>query len=178
MIQLNRENAYDGTLFKVAKVTLQNDEGKEITRDVVEHPGAACIIPMPDKDSVLLIEQWRIGAKRPLWEIPAGTLDPGEDPLACAARELEEETGFKAGKLEHLFTMYPSPGILDEKMHIFIATDLSQGQTKFDEDEDIKAKKFTFRDLRIQLKANNIKDGKTIAALGYLMVFKPYLGKE
>jgi ADP-ribose pyrophosphatase len=177
MIQLNRQNVYDGKLFKVARVTLQNDAGNEVTRDVIEHPGAACVIPMLDKDTVLLIEQWRIGAKRPLWEIPAGTLDPGEDPLACAARELEEETGFKAGKLEHLFTMFPSPGILDEKMHIFIATELSKGEQKLDDDEDIKIKPFSFRDLRVQLKANNLKDGKTIAALGYLMVFKPYLGR-
>jgi len=177
MIQLKREQVFEGPLFKVARVTLQNSEGKEVVRDVVEHPGAACIIPMPDKDSVLLIEQWRVGPKRSLWEIPAGTLDPGEDPLACAARELEEETGLRAGKLEHLFTMYPSPGIMDEKMHIFIATDLQPGEKNPDDDEEISMKAFNFRDLRIQLKANNIKDGKTIAALGYLMVFKPFLGK-
>jgi ADP-ribose pyrophosphatase len=177
MIQRSREPAYDGKAFKVATVTLQRPDGREVRRDVIEHPGAACIVPMLDKDTVLLIEQWRIGAKRPLWEIPAGTLDPGEDPLACAARELEEETGYKAGKLEHLFTMFPSPGILDEKMHIFLATDLQPGRTKFDDDEQITAKPFSFKDLRIQLKANNIKDGKTIAALGYLFTFKPWLGE-
>jgi ADP-ribose pyrophosphatase len=73
--------------------------------------------------------------------------------------------------------MFPSPGILDEKMHIFLATDLKDGKTKFDEDEQISVKPFTFKDLRIQLKANNIKDGKTIAALGYLFTFKPWLGE-
>ncbi|MBK9975639.1 MAG: NUDIX hydrolase [Planctomycetes bacterium] len=177
MIQKNRELIYEGRLFKVMGVTLQTPEGKDVRRDVIEHPGAACIVPMLDKDTVLLIEQWRIGAKKSLWEIPAGTLDPGEDPLACAARELKEETGYTAGKLEHLFTMYPSPGILDEKMHIFLATDLRPGKTNFDEDEQITAKPFSFRDLRIQLKANNIKDGKTIAALGYLFTFKPWLGE-
>ena len=178
MIQLNREMAYEGKLFQVKRVTLQNSEGKEVVRDVIEHPGAACIVPMLDNDTVLLVEQWRIGAKRALWEIPAGTLDPGEDPLACAARELEEETGYKAGKLEHLFTMFPSPGILDEKMHIFIATGLTKGEQHLDDDEEINTKPFSFKDLRLQLKANNIKDGKTIAALGYMMVFKPFLGKD
>ena len=178
MIQMNRERVFDGPLFNVSRVTLQNDDGKELKRDVIEHPGAACVIPMIGKDEVLLVEQWRIGAKRALLEIPAGTLDPGEDPIACAERELEEETGYKAGKLEHLFTMFPSPGILDEKMHIFIATDLTEGEQKLEDDEEVTLKKFSFRDLRIQLKANNIKDGKTIAALGYLMVFKPFLGKE
>lgn len=128
MIQLNREKVYEGKLFNVVKVTLQNEDGQSVVRDVVEHPGAACIIPMLDNDTVLLIEQWRIGAKRPLWEIPAGTLDPGEDPLACAARELEEETGYKAGKLEHLFTMFPSPGIVDEKMHILSRPALRRGR--------------------------------------------------
>jgi ADP-ribose pyrophosphatase len=176
MIQLNREPIYDGPLFKVTKVTMENSAGKRVTRDVIEHPGAACIIPMLDKETVLLVEQWRIGAKRPLWEIPAGTLDPGEDPLACAVRELEEETGYKAGKLEHLFTLFPSPGILDEKMYIFIATDLTPGKQNLDDDEEITIKPFTFKELRVQLKANNIKDGKTIAALSYMMVFKPYLG--
>jgi ADP-ribose pyrophosphatase len=176
MIQLNRERVYEGKAFKVARVTLQNDEGKQVIREVIEHPGAACIIPMMDKDTVLLVEQWRIGAKKPLWEIPAGTLDDGEDPLACAARELEEETGYKADKIEHLFTLYPSPGILDEKMHIFVATGLKAGKQNLDDDEDIRTKEFTFKDLRMQMKANNLKDGKTIAALGYLMVFKPYLG--
>ncbi|MCA8937203.1 MAG: NUDIX hydrolase [Planctomycetes bacterium] len=178
MIQLNRQRVYEGKLFNVTHVTLENSEGKAVGRDVIEHPGAACVIPMVDKETVLLVEQWRVGAKRALWEIPAGTLDPGEDPLTCAARELEEETGYKAGKLEHLFTMYPSPGILDEKMHIFVATDLTKGVQKLDDDEEIVIKPFTFRDLRVQLKANNLKDGKTIAALGYLMVFKPYLGKD
>lgn len=178
MIQMNRERVFEGPLFNVSRVTLQNDEGKELKRDVIEHPGAACVIPMVGNDEVLLVEQWRIGAKRALLEIPAGTLDPGEDPIACAERELEEETGYKPGKLEHLFTMFPSPGILDEKMHIFIATDLTEGERKLEDDEEVTLKKFSFRDLRIQLKANNIKDGKTIAALGYLMVFKPFLGKE
>jgi ADP-ribose pyrophosphatase len=176
MMQLNRERVYQGKAFNVARVTMRNDEGKEVVREVIEHPGAACIIPMIDNDTVLLVEQWRIGAKRPLWEIPAGTLDEGEDPLACAARDLEEETGHKAARIEHLFTLFPSPGILDEKMHIFVATGLTSGTQKLDDDEDIRVKPFTFRDLRVQLKANNIKDGKTIAALGYLMVFKPYLG--
>jgi len=178
MIQMNREKLLEGKAFSVVRVTLQDDEGQEIIRDVVEHPGAACVIPMLDKDTVVLVEQWRAGSKKSLWEIPAGTLDANEDPLTCAARELTEETGYTAGKIEHLFTMYPSPGILDEKMHIFIATDLKAGEQSLDGDEKINVKSFTFKDLRIQLKANNLKDGKTIAALGYLMVFKPWLGRE
>ncbi len=178
MIQMNREKIHKGLAFDVSRVTLADDSGKEIIREVVEHPGSACVIPMLDDKTVLLIEQWRIGAKRALLEIPAGKIDPGEDPLTCAGRELEEETGYKAGKLEHLFTMYPSPGILDEKMHIFVATGLIKGEPNPDEDEVIEPKPMSFRDLRIQLKANNIKDGKTIAALGYLLVFKPYLGTE
>ncbi|MCC6151175.1 MAG: NUDIX hydrolase [Planctomycetes bacterium] len=173
---LNREELLQARNFKVARITIQNDEGKEIKRELIEHPGAACILPMIDDDTVLMVEQWRIGARKSLLEIPAGTLDHGEDPMACAARELEEETGYKAGKLEHLFTMFPSPGILDEKMFIFMARDLTRTQTNFDEDEQIITRPMSFRDLRIQLKANNIKDGKTIAALGYLMVFKPFLG--
>jgi ADP-ribose pyrophosphatase len=178
MFQMNREKVFEGKAFQVARVTLNDDEGVEHIRDVVEHPGAACVVPMLDKDTVVLVEQWRPGAKKALWEIPAGALEPDEDPAACATRELREETGYTAGKIEHLFTMYPSPGILDEKMHIFIATDLTKGEQDLDGDEKISVKSFTFRDLRIQLKANNLKDGKTIAALGYMMVFKPWLGRD
>ncbi|KAA0209589.1 NUDIX hydrolase [bacterium] len=174
---LNREELLQARNFKVARITLQNDEGREFAREVIEHPGAACVVPLLDNDTVLMVEQWRIGARKPLLEIPAGTLDEGEDPMACAARELEEETGYRAGKLEHMFTMFPSPGILDEKMFIFMARDLTPGKTHFDDDEQIGNRPMSFRDLRIQLKANNIKDGKTIAALGYLMVFKPFLGE-
>ena len=175
---LNREELLAARNFKVARITLQTPEGKEYAREVVEHPGAACIVPMLNDDTVLMVEQWRIGARKVLLEIPAGTLDQGEDPMACAARELEEETGYKAGKLEHLFTMFPSPGILDEKMFIFMARELTPSKTNFDEDEQIVTRPMSFRDLRIQLKANNIKDAKTIAALGYLMVFKPWLGVQ
>lgn len=179
MRQLNRETLFTGRVFNVVRATLKTPDGREIQRDVIEHPGAAAIVPMLDKQTVLLIEQWRIGAKRPLWEIPAGTLEANEDPLTCAARELEEETGYVAGKLEHLFTMYPSPGILDEKMEIFLAKDLTRGQANPDADEGItEVKAFSFRDLRLQLKANNIKDGKTIAALGYIMIYKPFLGRD
>ena len=179
MRQLNRETLFTGRVFNVVRATLKTPDGREIQRDVIEHPGAAAIVPMLDKQTVLLIEQWRIGAKRPLWEIPAGTLEANEDPLTCAARELEEETGYVAGKLEHLLTMYPSPGILDEKMEIFLAKDLTRGQANPDADEGItEVKPFSFRDLRLQLKANNIKDGKTIAALGYIMIYKPFLGRD
>ena len=164
--------------FDIVERSYRSPDGALHRRAIVLHPGAVTILPVFDDGRICLIRNFRPAIGRELFELPAGTLEPGEAPLATATRELEEETGYKAGKLEHLFTLYPSPGILDEKMHIFLATELTQGQTKFDDDEQITAKPFSFRDLRLQLKANNIKDGKTIAALGYLFTFKPWLGEE
>jgi len=170
----------------VTRETILNTAtGDTVTRGTIRHPGICVIVPLLDEDRILLMHQYRYAADERLWELPAGTLEGrlqgdrvvgAETPVACAARELQEETGYKAGKLEHLFTLFPSPGILDEKMHIFIATDLTPSKQKLDDDEEITIKPFTFKELRVQLKANNIKDGKTIAALSYMMVFKPYLG--
>ncbi|NUQ35691.1 MAG: NUDIX hydrolase, partial [Planctomycetaceae bacterium] len=108
----------------VVRNTYEAEDGRIVVREMVEHPGAAVVVPMVGKDEVLLVEQFRPGPNKPLLELPAGLLEANEDPRDCAARELEEETGYRAEKVEHLFSAYSSPGILQEQFHIFLATGL------------------------------------------------------
>lgn len=179
MIRTGRKQVHKGKIITFAEYTFEREDGSVFVHDIVEHPGAAVIIPMVSKNEVVLVEQFRSAANRRLLEFPAGLLEKGEDPRACALRELREETGYAAGKIELLFSMYPSPGYFTEKMHIFMAQELThEGEQQLDADEDCEVKVMNFRDLRIQLRAGNIQDGKTIAGLGYLMTFKPFLGKE
>ena len=178
MRKTKRELIHEGFLT-VVRNTYQGPDGSAVTREMVEHPGASVIIPMVGKDELIFVEQFRPGANRKLLELPAGILDKNEDPRTCAKRELEEETGFRAGKLEHLFSAYSSPGIFEEQLHVFMATDLEdRGGQNTDNDEFITLKRMNFRDIRIQLRSGNIKNAITVAALGYLLTFKPYLGKE
>ena len=179
MRRLKRDLIHKGRVTNFVVNTYEAPDGSQFQRELLEHPGAAVIVPMISPDEVLMVEQFRPGANRPLLEFPAGCLDAGEDPLACAARELAEETGYRAGKLESLFTMFPSPAFMSEQMYLFLATDLTPaGGQQLDEHEYVTVRQFSLRDLRIQMRSGNIKDGKTIAALCYLLAFKPWLAQE
>ncbi|MBE7447100.1 MAG: NUDIX hydrolase [Planctomycetia bacterium] len=115
---------YSGKKINVKKDEVLLDDGRKVMREIIEHPGSAAIIPFISENEIFLIRQYRHAVKETLYEIPAGTLDKGETFLACAGRELEEETGYRAGTLEPLIILYPSPGILSETMHLFKATNL------------------------------------------------------
>ncbi len=165
----SREELLSNSLFKVARLTFEGPDGGEIVRDVIEHRGAAVILPLLDDGRVILIRNVRRTVGKVLWELPAGTLDPGEAPEACAAREVEEETGYRAGKIEPLTSFYASPGILDERMHGFIATELTQGTQNLDSDEEIEVFPIPQWQIRDMIKDGHIEDGKTIALLLYWM---------
>ena len=134
-------------------------------KDFIQHPGAAVIVPFLDKNRVIMVNQPRFAISQNTWEIPAGTLKKGENPFLCAKRELEEETGYKAGKIKKILAFYSSPGFLHEKMHLYKATNLKPGKMNPDEDENITIKVFTRKQLLKMIKTGRIVDGKTIAAL-------------
>ena len=135
-------------------------------REVIEHPGSAAIIPFISEDEIFLIKQYRHAVKETLYEIPAGTLDKGETFLACAGRELEEEIGYKAGTLEPLIILYPSPGILSETMHLFKATNLIKTQTNYQMDESIKGSvQVKLSDALEMVKNGTIRDAKTVCSI-------------
>jgi ADP-ribose pyrophosphatase len=154
-------------LFTVTDEVAHDPSGFEIKRYIIRHPGSAVMMPVDDKGRVLLVKQFRLPAAQELWELPAGRLDPGESPLDAAKRELREETGYEAKRWEPLLSFWPSPGYVGEKMNLFLAFDLTEGEQKPMEDERIEVGWFTKEDIGEQIRAGKIQDGKTI--VGYFM---------
>ena len=144
---------------------LHADKGKLVTRELLRHPGAAVIIPYVDKKNILLIRQFRYASRGDLWEIPAGTLEKNEAPLVCAKRELEEETGFKAGQWTYLTRFFPAPGISDEMMTLYRAEDLTAGQKNLDHDEWIKTKAVPVKKALEMVRRGLIRDAKSIVGI-------------
>ena len=124
------------------------------------------MMTVDDRKRILLVRQFRLPARKFLWELPAGRIDPGETPLKAAKRELIEETGMKARKWTKLVSYWPSPGFLAEKMHLFVATELTEGEAQPMEDERIETRWFTPKEIEEQIRAGKIEDGKTV--VGYL----------
>jgi ADP-ribose pyrophosphatase len=149
--------------FCVDEVTLSN--GHISTREMVLHPGAVAVIAVTAEKEVILVKQYRYPVKEVLYEIPAGKLEPGEDPAVCAPRELAEETGFLAEKWEKLGTFYTAPGFSNETMHLFYATGLRAEEAHPDPDEIITYEKISLRKAWEMIRTGQIKDGKTILAI-------------
>ena len=170
--------AYRGVRYAMHLVRERLPNGKVAERDVVRHPGAAVVIPILDDGRVILCEQHRTALGGNMIEIPAGVLEAGEDPAIAAARELEEETGYRARKIERLLDFHPSAGFCDEIMHIFVATGLEKTEQNLDPDEFIQVHVRTFEEVRQLVRDGELTDGKTIAAFLYLYAFRPDLGER
>jgi ADP-ribose pyrophosphatase len=156
---------YDGAIIRVEKLTVTLPNGKTATRDVVRHQGASAVVPVTAEGDVLLTRQYRKPNEFVSVELPAGKLDPGEAPEACAARELQEETGYAAGTLVHLFSMKSTPGFSDEIIHVYLATNLVAGISNPDDDEFISAFTVSFGEAKAMIRDGRITDGKTIAGI-------------
>ena len=165
----SRELLLTTPLFNVARLRFEAPDGGEIVRDIIEHPGAAVILPLLDDGRIILIRNVRQTVGKVLWELPAGTLESGEAPEACAAREVEEETGYRAGTINPLTAFFASPGILNERMFGFLATDLEPTSQSLDSDEQIEVFPIPQWQVRDMLKDGHIEDAKTIALLLYWM---------
>lgn len=153
--------------LRVDEVMLSN--GKKTTREIVEHSGAVAIIPIVDKDRIFLVKQFRKPIERELIELPAGKLEGEENPEECAIRELEEEIGYKAGKIKNLITIYTSPGFANEIIHIYVAWDLKKTKVNRDEDEFMDIIEVNFQEVIKMIHDGQIMDAKTIAGiLAYL----------
>lgn len=153
---------YDGRIIQldVLDVTLPN--GQTSSREIVQHPGAVAIVPLDESRNVLMVRQWRMAAKRIMLEIPAGTLRSGEDPLLCADRELQEETGCRAEKFERLGSFFVAPGYTTELIHLFLATGLVDSRLPMDDDEFIEVERIPLADALRLVVTGEIEDGKTI----------------
>jgi 8-oxo-dGTP pyrophosphatase MutT (NUDIX family) len=156
---------YDGKIVHLRVDTVQLPNGHESQREIVTHRGAVCIVPVRADGVVLMVRQFRLAAGKVLLEIPAGTLEADEDPADCAARELEEETGFIPGTLRKLFRAYLSPGYSTEAIHAYIATDLTAGTVHLDAGENVRVVELPMDEVESRILSGEIEDAKTIAAL-------------
>jgi ADP-ribose pyrophosphatase len=161
---------YEGKLFRVTHDHIITPNGHETTRDVVRHSGSVIILAIDTSKSkkdpwIVMERQWRHAVGRFLWELPAGRLDPAEEPLAGAQRELEEETGYRAKKWKPLVEYYASPGFLGESMKVFIAEGLVSGDAHPEDDELIELRLIKLSDILKQIEKGNIMDGKTLSCI-------------
>jgi ADP-ribose pyrophosphatase len=154
--------------FRVVRETVTTGAGNTKTREIVRHPGACVIVPLLADGRVCLIRNWRIAVAQTLIELPAGTLEPPEPPRVTAERELIEETGYRAQQIEFLHAFYLSPGILDEKMHLFLATGLTAGEAAREEGEEIENWLVPWDEAVAMIFRGEIQDAKTIVGLLWL----------
>jgi ADP-ribose pyrophosphatase len=163
--QSSSELIFQGKVFSVRRHLSKEPGGVTVPREIVHHNGAAVIVPVFDDGGILLVRQFRFAAGSLTWELPAGTIEPGDKPLPTARRELAEETGYQARRWRKLVEFYPSPGFVTEKMTLFIARDLRRGPTAMEADERITTRKFSMPELLRLIQQNKIKDAKTIAGV-------------
>jgi len=166
---------HKGRVFNVFQETVTLPNGNAINLDVIRHPGAAAIVPLTRNQTVIMIEQYRHAVGGTIWEIPAGTLDERESPLTCAQRELTEETGYTAATWQKLGEITPVPGYSDERIQLFLATDLTLSLQHLDPDEVLEVREVAFTDALDMIARGIIQDAKTICGLFMAHAWlKPY----
>jgi ADP-ribose pyrophosphatase len=161
-----RKKLLDTPRFNVERREYDSGGESPIVRDIVVHPGAVVILPILDPGRIVMIRNYRHAVDATLWELPAGTREPDEPVVETAGRELIEETGYHAGHLEPLIAFYTSPGILSERMHAFVATDLAPGDQALEHGEQIDVEVVGMNRVRTLMTDGSIQDGKTLAVLG------------
>lgn len=156
---------HQGRVFTLHRDRITLPNGVTTTLDVIRHPGAAAIVPLTSRETVLLIRQYRYAIDAHIWEIPAGTMETGESPLACARRELIEEIGMSARSWHKLGAIAPLPAYSDETIHLYRAEDLQPAEQHLDPDEIIEIHEFRFGEALEMIRTGRIRDAKTISGL-------------
>jgi ADP-ribose pyrophosphatase len=158
-------NIYTGKVITLNVDTVQLPNGVTVDLETIRHPGAAAVVPVKDDGTVVLIRQFRHAAGGFIYEIPAGKLASGEDPLHCASRELEEEVGYRASTFELLSSIFTAPGFADEVIHVYKATGLTKGRQHLDRDEVLDVIEMPLSEAITKIEDGTIRDGKTIVGL-------------
>ncbi|WP_214733578.1 NUDIX domain-containing protein [Exiguobacterium sp. s154] len=162
---IEREVIYQGKIFDVEKHVVSLPNGNTSVRELVYHNGAVAVLVIDESDNIVMVEQYRKAFESMSLEIPAGKLEKGEEPMASAERELEEETGYTAESLEKIFSFYGAPGFCSERVDVFVAKGLSAGEMNLDEDEFLNVKRYSFDEAVALLDRGIITDAKTIMAI-------------
>jgi ADP-ribose pyrophosphatase len=173
--RLNTRSVYEGRAFGVDVVETRLPDGKVRNFDLVRHPGAVTLLPVDEQGNILFVRQYRLGAEQNLLELPAGTLEPGENPDASAAREIREETGMGAREIRKLGTFYMAPGYSTEHMHVYLATGLFPDWLEGDEDEFLQVDAVPIARAYEMARSGELVDGKSLAAL---LMAEPFLLKS
>lgn len=179
MKKFEEKTVHSKPIFSGKVISLQVDEvelpdGKIGKREIVKHPGAVAVIALTPENKIVMVEQYRKALEQSIIEIPAGKLEPGEEPVTTAARELEEETGYQCEEMKHLISFYTSPGFADEIIHLFLAKGLSKKENAAacDEDEFVEVMEITLKEAQQYIKENKIYDAKTAYAVQYLQLIQ------
>jgi ADP-ribose pyrophosphatase len=175
--RLASRRVYEGKFINVDNDTVKFPDGSVGELEMVRHPGASAVVPFLTDPSgndpqILLIRQYRYAAEDFIYEIPAGKLDGDEDPADCARRELQEETGCTAARIEHLYTFYTTPGFTDERIHAYMATGLTRGDVKHEKDEFMSLETVTLSRALELIKTGELKDAKTALSILYVAGFR------
>ena len=168
---LSSEMIYQGRVFGLRRDEVLEPSGLRTTREVVTHPGSVVVLPVLPDGRIVMVRQYRHATRQYLWELVAGRKEPEETPKQGAARELLEETGYRAKRLKIFLDVFPTPGFLEERMYILLAEGLTAGQAQPEEDEKIEVRAFKLKELKQMIKSRRLRDAKSIAGILYYLTF-------
>ena len=176
MTLIKAERIYTGRVLNLDADTVRFPDGSTGLLEMIRHPGASAVLPFLDDPTepdprVVLIRQFRHAADDFIYEVPAGRLDPGESPEECAARELAEETGYRAARLEHLTTIYTTPGFIDEKIHLFMASGLREGEHRREADELLELHRFRWSEVMELVRSGKVMGSKSLTTILFVQCF-------
>jgi ADP-ribose pyrophosphatase len=166
---LNSRLVFQGKMIGLRVEAVRLPNGSTSTREVIVHPGAVAIIAVNQENKLVMVKQFRKAVEQVLLEIPAGKLEPDEDPVNCAVRELEEETGYRCNGIKHIMDFYSTPGFSNEILHLYYAWDLIKNTVNTDDDEFLEVVELSIDEIKKLMNTNSIKDSKTLVALLYYL---------
>ncbi|BCU81669.1 ADP-ribose pyrophosphatase [Polycladomyces abyssicola] len=162
---IKSQTIYEGNIIRLQLDQVTLPDGRTSQREIVKHPGAVAVVAITDEKKLVLVRQFRKPLEKTILEIPAGKLEPGEDPRVCAFRELKEETGYRAEEMTPLVSFYTSPGFADEIIHLYVASGLHRGEARPDQDEFVELVELTLPEAWQRIADGEICDAKTVAAV-------------
>ena len=170
-IVLNSTTIYEGPVFGIRRDEIIEPSGVRAVREMITHPGSVVVLPVLPDGRIVLIRQYRYAARQYLWELVAGRIDEGETPKVAAARELIEETGYRAKRFRIILDVFPTPGFLEERMFLLLAEGLTAGEAEPEEDEKIISHAYKCKELEQMIRGGKLRDAKSVAGILYYLRF-------